>query len=107
MATQNAAPARLPRWFRPALLALSAVFLIGLFSPAIADYDFWWTLKSGEYIAQFHRLPVPDRFAFTTALAHDTYPGESITRRFNLTFEWLAQLKFYSIYRLGGFAGGQ
>jgi hypothetical protein len=94
-----------PHWFRPALLALSAIFLIGLFSTEIADYDFWWTLKSGQYIAQNHRLPVPDPFAFTTALARDAYPGESITRQFNLTFEWLAQLKFYSIYRLAGFGG--
>jgi len=94
-----------PSWFRPALLALCAVFLMGLFSTEIADYDFWWTLKSGQFIAQHHRLPVPDPFAFTTQLAHDSYPGESVTRRFNLTFEWLAQLKFYSIYRLFGFGG--
>jgi hypothetical protein len=94
-----------PRWFRPTLLLLCAVFLIGLFSTGIADYDFWWTLKSGQFIAQNHRLPVPDPFAFTTPLARDAYPGESVTRRFNLTFEWLAQLKFYSIYRLAGFGG--
>jgi hypothetical protein len=95
----------IPRWFRPALLALSAVFLIGLFSTEISDYDFWWTLKSGQFIAQNHRLPLPDPFAFTTKLAHDAYPGESVTRQFNLTFEWLAQLKFYSIYKLAGFGG--
>src|SRR5580658_10539473 len=95
----------IPQWFRPALLALCAVFLIGLVSTEISDYDFWWTLKSGQYIAQNHRLPVPDPFAFTTTLAHDAYSGESITRQFNLTFEWLAQLKFYSIYRLAGFGG--
>ena len=87
------------------MLALCAVFLIGLFSTEISDYDFWWTLKSGQFIAQNHRLPVPDPFAFTTKLAHDAYPGESVTRQFNLTFEWLAQLKFYSIYKLAGFAG--
>src|SRR5580700_7635538 len=94
-----------PSWFRPALLAICAVFLIGLFSTEIADYDFWWTLKSGQFIAQNHRLPAPDPFAFTTRLAHDAYDGESVTRQFNLTFEWLTQLKFYSIYRLAGFGG--
>ncbi len=93
------------RWFRPALLAISATLLVGLFSTEIADYDFWWTLKSGEYIAHTHHLPAPDPFAFTTALARDAYPGESITRQFNLTFEWLAQLTFYAIYRLAGFGG--
>src|SRR5580700_3131087 len=94
-----------PSWFRPALLAICAVFLIGLFSTEIADYDFWWTLKSGQFIAQNHRLPAPDPFAFTTRLAHDAYDGESVTRQFNLTFEWLAQLKFYAVYRLAGFGG--
>ena len=56
-------------------------------------------------IAQTHRLPVPDPFAFTTSLAHDTYAGESIVRRFNLTFEWLAQLIFYGVYSIAGFGG--
>jgi hypothetical protein len=95
----------LPSWFRPALLALAAVALLALFSHEISDFDFWWTLKSGEYIAQTHRLPVPDPFAFTTSMARDAYAGESFVRRFNLTFEWLAQLIFYGVYRVGGFAG--
>jgi hypothetical protein len=95
----------IPLWFRPALLAVAAIALFAPFTREVSDFDFWWTLKSGQYIAEAHRLPVPDPFAFTTPLAHDAYGGESVVRRFNLTFEWLAQLIFYGVYRLGGFGG--
>ena len=94
-----------PQWFRPALLALAAIVPIALFSREISDTDFWWTLKSGQYIAQTHRLPAPDPFAFTTPMARDAYTGESIVRRFNLTFEWMAQLIFYGVYSAAGFGG--
>ncbi len=94
-----------PKWLRMALLALAASVLLALFSREISDFDFWWTLKSGQYIAQTHLLPAPDPFAFTTPLAHDVYAGEAVVRRFNLTFEWLAQLIFYGIYTAGGFGG--
>src|ERR1035438_5569609 len=90
---------------RVVLIALAALLLLGLFSPEITDTDFWWTLQSGHYIFQHHRLPVPDPLAFTTAMAQDTYPGEAAVRWFNLTFEWWAQVKFYAVYWLGGFAG--
>ena len=48
---------------------------------------------------QNHALPVPDPFAFTTAGAGEAYPGEAITRHFNLTHEWLAQALFYLVWR--------
>jgi hypothetical protein len=94
-----------PRWLHPTIIALAAVVLAALFTREISDFDFWWTLKSGQYIAQKHTLPSPDPFAFTTALARDTYAGESVVRHFNLTFEWLAQLIFYGVYSLAGFSG--
>lgn len=86
-------------------LLLAAILLLGIFSPEIADSDFWWHLKTGQYIVERHALPTPDPFAFTTASAHDTYPGESTTRYFNLTHEWLAQVAMYLVYRAGGFGG--
>jgi hypothetical protein len=95
----------LPPWFPPALLAVAAIALFAPFTREISDFDFWWTLKSGQYIAETHHLPVPDPFAFTTPMSHDAYAGESIVRRFNLTFEWLAQLIFYGVYRVAGFGG--
>ncbi|HEY1493846.1 MAG TPA: hypothetical protein VGF49_04855 [Candidatus Solibacter sp.] len=95
----------LSRAFRVALAALCAVVLFGLFSPEVYDSDFWWHLRTGQYIAERRALPVPDPFSWTTAQAHDTYPGEGRTRRFNLTHEWLAQLAFYAVWRVGGFPG--
>ncbi len=89
---------------RPVLVVLAGVALLALFTREISDFDFWWTLASGRYIAQTHHLPDPDPFAYTTATAHDTYAGESTVRHFNLTFEWLAQLIFYGVYSAGGFA---
>jgi hypothetical protein len=86
----------------PVLLALTAALLMGLFSTEISDPDFWWHLKTGQYIVTAHRLPVPDPFAYTTASA-STSPGEAATRHFNLTHEWLAQVVWYLIYRAGGF----
>jgi hypothetical protein len=100
-----ATPSRAPRWFRPLVVLLVLAALILLFSPEIADTDFWWHLKSGEYIWQTHSLPNPDPFAFTTAGAREAYPGESVTRAFNLTHEWLAQVGMYLVYRWGGAPG--
>uniref|UniRef100_Q024M6 Glycosyltransferase RgtA/B/C/D-like domain-containing protein n=1 Tax=Solibacter usitatus (strain Ellin6076) TaxID=234267 RepID=Q024M6_SOLUE len=103
-ATVAAPPAAgLSRAFQITLAALCALFLFGLFSPEIYDSDFWWHLRTGQYIAENRALPVPDPFSWTTAQARDTYPGESRTRHFNLTHEWLAQLAFYTTWRGGGF----
>ena len=94
-----------PRWF-PALFAvLSVAVWLGWFSPEISDTDFWWHLKTGQYLVERHALPVPDPFAYTTALAHPVYAGEARTRYFNLTHEWLAQAIFYCVWKAGGFAG--
>jgi hypothetical protein len=85
-----------------ALLALAALFLLGLFSTELADSDAWWHLKTGQFIVTQHRLPYPDPFAYTTALAKPAYASEAVTQRFNLTHEWLAQALMYLIERAGG-----
>jgi hypothetical protein len=93
------------RWF-PAIAALcAAVLWLGWFTPEIYDSDFWWHLKTGQYIVEKHALPVPDPFAFTTAGAAPAYAGEEITRHFNLTHEWLAQALLYLVWRAAGFGG--
>lgn len=94
-----------PGWYRLALMALATLLLIGWFSPAISDSDFWWHLKTGQFVWEQHRLPTPDPFAFTTAGAPSAYPAEARVRQFNLTHEWLAQAAFYLVWRAGGFAG--
>jgi hypothetical protein len=93
------------RWFPAVAAVLAVVLWLGWFSPEIYDSDFWWHLRTGQYIVENHRLPAPDPFAFTTAGAGEAYPGEAVTRHFNLTHEWLAQVLFYLVWRAAGFAG--
>ena len=93
-----------------ALLAIASVLLaglvlIGLFSTEIADTDFWWHLRTGQYILQRHALPVPDPFSFSTALNPPADSGEESVRHFNLTHEWLSQALMYCVYWAGGFPG--
>jgi hypothetical protein len=90
---------------RTLLAGVTAVFLLGLFSPEIYDTDFWWHLRTGQYIVETHSLPSPDPFAWTTAAAANAYPTEARTRHFNLTHEWLAQAALYEVWRVIGFAG--
>jgi hypothetical protein len=96
-------------------LALAAICLLGLFSSEIADTDFWWHLRTGQFIVERHSLPVPDPFSYTTALqkpaplppGHGSertgYSGEEQIRHFNLTHEWLSQVLMYFLYLIGGF----
>ena len=90
------------RW---SVAILSVAVWLGWFSPEISDTDFWWHLKTGQYLVERHSLPVPDPFAYTTASARPAYAGEARTRHFNLTHEWLAQAIFYTVWRVAGFAG--
>jgi len=98
-------PRTLPPWLRPTILAFTFLLLTASFSSEISDTDTWWHLKTGQYIAQNHRLPVPDPFAYGTYLGRPAYPGEEHTRDFNLTHEWLAQVYFYLVYAAAGFPG--
>src|SRR5215472_13398111 len=93
-----------PRSLQAAAILLTAVCLMGLFSMEIGDTDFWWHLKTGEYIAEHHALPVPDPFAFTTSLAPASPAGQQV-RHFNLTHEWLSQVLMYRVFAAAGFPG--
>ncbi len=98
-------PSALPaRWLKAATLLLTGVCLLGLFSTEIADSDFWWHLKTGQYIVEHHSLQAPDRFAYTSA-APAAYQGEQQVRHFNLTHEWLSQVLMYLVYAVAGFPG--
>ncbi|SPE34123.1 conserved membrane hypothetical protein [Candidatus Sulfopaludibacter sp. SbA6] len=97
-------PAPLARCLKAATLLLTALCLLGLFSTEIADTDFWWHLKTGQYMVERHSLPVPDPFAYTTSAA-TAYRGEEQVRRFNLTHEWLSQVLMYAVYAAAGFPG--
>jgi hypothetical protein len=101
----RAAAATRPFRVRPAILVLAAVCLLGWFSTEIGDTDFWWHLKTGDYILAHRALPLPDPFSFTAGSAPPAYSGEERTRRFNLTHEWLAQVAWSLTYRTAGVAG--
>src|SRR5580692_13164837 len=104
-ATPEVPPAASSPWFAIIAAALAVVLWMGWFSPETYDSDFWWHLKTGQYIVENHALPVPDPFAFTTSGAGEAYTGEAITRHFNLTHEWLAQVLFFLVWRAAGFGG--
>src|ERR1017187_8433117 len=92
-----------PAWLRPVIVGLAALLLVGLFSTELDDSDVWWHLKTGQYILQHHTLPSPDPFSYTSNSGAPAYPGEELTRQFNLTHEWLAQALLYALYAAGGF----
>ncbi|HLH18141.1 MAG TPA: hypothetical protein VKX45_13030 [Bryobacteraceae bacterium] len=100
-----ALPRQTPRWLRWALVACTAALLLAFCAGPVGDSDTWWHLKTGQYIVQNHKLPVPDPFAYTTYLWKPAYQGEEITRYFNLTHEWGAQVFLYAVYALAGFPG--
>src|SRR3954453_11187241 len=94
-----------PSWIYWVIALLTAAMFVGVFTSESGDSDTWWHLKTGQYIVQQHKLPVPDPFAWTTYMGKDVYPGESVTRNFNLTHEWLAQVVMYLAFAAKGFTG--
>ncbi len=72
----------------------TAILFIALFVMAtreIADPDFWWHLRTGQYIVETGTVPHSDIFSYTNAgqpwVAH----------------EWLSEVFIYSVYQLGSF----
>ncbi len=90
---------------RPLLLTLAAILLLSLFTGEIRDTDIWLHLKTGQHSLETRALTVPDPFSYTSGMGAAKYPGEEVTRYFNLTHEWLAQIVMYLIYSMAGFAG--
>ncbi|MEW6570589.1 MAG: hypothetical protein AB1390_05385 [Nitrospirota bacterium] len=87
------------------ILFLLAFFLVfAVFNAKIWDPDFWWHLKTGEYIYQTKSLPEKDPFAFTS-LPKDPINPESKRIKFILTQYWVAQVLFYAVYKVFNFQG--
>ncbi len=57
----------------------------------IADADFWWHLRAGQWMVEQRVILQEDVFSFTKA-------GQEW-----ITHEWLAEVLIYALYRLGGF----
>ena len=83
------------------ILLIAVLVLLALFHllRTFSDNDFFWHLKTGEWIAQHRALPEHDPFAYTTQEL-DTPRSRFILRGF-----WLGQLLYHGVYRLGGFDG--
>jgi hypothetical protein len=58
----------------------------------ISDPDFWWHLRTGQYIVENATIPHTDPFSFTAQ-------GKEW-----ITHEWLSEVFMFGIYRVGGFA---
>jgi hypothetical protein len=97
------APAGTPAWLRWVVIGLATLALLSFFSGEVGDADTWFHLRTGAYIVQNHRLPVPDPFSWTTYMGRPAYPGEEMTRDLNLKHEWGAQVILYLVYAAGGF----
>src|SRR5262249_12634826 len=69
------------------------VFAYAFFFAArpLSDADFWWHLKTGEYIINTHSIPRTDFFSFTNY-------GKAW-----VAHEWLSEAIFYVIYSRFGF----
>src|SRR5947209_7302111 len=90
---------------RPFLLTLAAILLLALFTGEIRDTDIWLHLKTGQHTLETRALTVPDPFSFTSGMGAAKYSGEEVTRYFNLTHEWLAQIVMFLIYSAAGLPG--
>jgi len=90
---------------KPLLLTLTAILLLFLFTGEIRDTDIWLHLKTGQHTLETRALTVPDPFSYTSGMGGAKYAGEQVTRYFNLTHEWLAQIGMFLIYSAAGFPG--
>lgn len=86
------------------LIILCFSFVFSFFSVEIWDPDFWWHLKTGEYIYQTKSLPDSDPFSYTS-FSGNLIHQDSKRITFILSQYWLAQLVFFLIYKAFSFQG--
>jgi hypothetical protein len=67
------------------------VFAFLFASRPLSDGDFWWHLKTGEYIVRNFSIPRIDFYSFTV-------PGRTW-----VAHEWLSEVIFYLVYSRAGF----
>lgn len=89
-----------------AIYAFSVIMLTAIiFSVAIIpinSLDFWWHLKTGEYIIETREIPEQDPFTYTAPTGRSESSNFS---RFILKQYWLSQILFASIVNSFGFKG--
>lgn len=75
-----------------------------LFTLPVSEGDFFWHVKSGQWIWQHKGLPASDPFTFINGLLEPT--GHVAERtRFLLRQYWLGQLVFFGVWKAAGEAG--
>lgn len=90
---------------KPQLLVLLFFALsLCLFSRPIEDGDFFWHLRTGEWIAQHKSLPAHDPFSYTVEAANPFRP-DSGRVPFILKQYWMGQLALHGIWNLAGSVG--
>lgn len=91
---ETAAPVR-RIWcpFHVTIAATIALFTYFFCGQSIADPDIWWHLKDAQILVQQHHWVRLDQFSYTVA-------GTPWVNS-----EWLSELVFYGLWRLGGVAG--
>lgn len=62
----------------------------------IGHPDFFWHLKTGQWISEHRSLPAQDPFSYTTPILSDS------RERFILTSYWIGQVIYYQTYQWGG-----
>lgn len=80
----------LPRAVRLGLFGLTLLVVFAVALSSFTRFDFWWYLKSGEYIVQARRIPYGDPFSFTA-------PGRPWVNHM-----WLTQVILYLLYESVG-----
>lgn len=83
------------------LILFSVIFIVFSLSllRTINDPDFFWHLKTGEWIWQNRSLPSQDPFSFTSV-------GVKTDRlRLVMTSYWLSEILYYSFYLTTGMSG--
>lgn len=77
---------------RQLFVAILFVSLFVMTTRPVLDADFWWHLRTGQWIVENRTIPHADPFSHT-------FGGKAWTAH-----EWLSEVIFYGIYRLGGLA---
>jgi hypothetical protein len=67
---------------------IGTILFVNLSRP-FSDTDFFWHLKTGEWIWQHQALPTADPFAYPTPATLDA------RQRFTLTSYWLSQIAYH------------
>src|SRR5262249_1490625 len=75
------------------LIAFFALLIFAAAARSITDPDFWWHLRTGQYILETRAIPHTDIYSSVK------FGSEWVTH------EWLSEVLMYSSFRLTSYAG--